>query len=116
MTPRKKPGMVFWATVVVVCLPLLYVASFGPACWAVGRGVLSAEYAAVVYRPIVVATYKGPAWAAGPLCRIAGMTDIGETDGLGELQYAAGYRDVMGGVKVYPVGDLVIPARGNEGK
>ncbi len=32
MTSRKKPGVAFWATVVVVCLPLLYVASFGPVC------------------------------------------------------------------------------------
>jgi hypothetical protein len=34
MTDRKKPGVAFWVTVVVVvCLPLLYVLSFGPACW-----------------------------------------------------------------------------------
>jgi hypothetical protein len=38
MTSRKKPGLVFWATVgVVVALPLL-VASFGPAVWLVSRG------------------------------------------------------------------------------
>jgi hypothetical protein len=30
---RRKPGVAFWATVVVVGLPLLYVLSFGPACW-----------------------------------------------------------------------------------
>ena len=28
----KKPGVAFWATVVVAGL-VLYVASFGPACW-----------------------------------------------------------------------------------
>jgi hypothetical protein len=28
MTDRKKPGVAFWATVVVVSLPLLYVASY----------------------------------------------------------------------------------------
>src|SRR5882672_7949859 len=33
MTDRKKPGVAFWATVVVVAMPLLYVLSFGPACW-----------------------------------------------------------------------------------
>ncbi len=32
MTSRKKPGMAFWATV-VVAVALLYVLSFGPACW-----------------------------------------------------------------------------------
>ena len=29
---RKKPGVAFWATVALVVV-LLYVASFGPACW-----------------------------------------------------------------------------------
>ena len=32
MPDLKKPGVAFWATMVVV-MPLLYVASFGPACW-----------------------------------------------------------------------------------
>src|SRR5215469_16644118 len=31
--PRKRPGVGFWATVVLTAL-VLYVASFGPACWA----------------------------------------------------------------------------------
>jgi len=30
---RKRPGWIFWTTVVVVAIPLLYVLSFGPACW-----------------------------------------------------------------------------------
>jgi hypothetical protein len=30
---HKKPGWAFWATVVAVLLPVLYVLSFGPACW-----------------------------------------------------------------------------------
>jgi hypothetical protein len=34
VTPsRKHPSATFWATVAVVCLPLLYVLCFGPACW-----------------------------------------------------------------------------------
>ena len=36
--PRKKPGWVFW-TVVALMVPVLYVASFGPACWG-GKRVL----------------------------------------------------------------------------
>src|SRR5947207_2224984 len=32
MTGRKKPGVVFWASVVVTAL-MLYPLSFGPACW-----------------------------------------------------------------------------------
>jgi hypothetical protein len=102
-----------WMAVAVAVLPVLYVASFGPACWAVGRGILSAEHAVIVFRPIVVATFKGPAWAAVPLRCVACMTSVGEADGLGELQYVVGYRDVLGGAKVYRVDDLVVPARGN---
>jgi hypothetical protein len=37
VTDRKKPGVAFWASVVVVVLPLLYVLSFGPACWIASR-------------------------------------------------------------------------------
>jgi hypothetical protein len=33
MTDRKKPGVTFWATVVVVCLLVLYPLSIGPALW-----------------------------------------------------------------------------------
>lgn len=32
-TDRKKPGVAFWATVVVVVALLAYPLSFGPACW-----------------------------------------------------------------------------------
>jgi len=32
-TDRKKPGMAFWATVVVVVVLVAYPLSFGPACW-----------------------------------------------------------------------------------
>ena len=31
--PRKKPGWLFWTTVVLVGVPVLYAGSFGPACW-----------------------------------------------------------------------------------
>ena len=36
MTSRKKPGVAFWATV-AFSLPVLYVLSFGPVCWAISR-------------------------------------------------------------------------------
>jgi hypothetical protein len=36
MTSRKKPGVAFWATV-VVALVLAYPLSFGPACWITTR-------------------------------------------------------------------------------
>jgi hypothetical protein len=93
-----------WMAVVVV-VAALYVLGFGPACWAVGRGSWKAEHAAVLFRPLAVLTWRGPAWVAGPLYRIAGMTDIGEADGLGEIQYAAGYREVLGGSRVYRINE-----------
>ena len=52
MTCRKKPGVAFWATVVVV-VPWFYIASFGPA------------RAAYVHRRV-------PEWTYGPM-RIAYM-------------------------------------------
>jgi hypothetical protein len=47
MTDRRKPGLAFWATVVLVMV-LAYVASFGAARWLAGNGLL-------------------PGWLLGPL-------------------------------------------------
>jgi hypothetical protein len=33
----KKPGVAFWATVVVVVVLVAYPLSFGPACWITSR-------------------------------------------------------------------------------
>jgi hypothetical protein len=33
MTDPKKPGLVFWASVIVVVALIAYPLSFGPACW-----------------------------------------------------------------------------------
>lgn len=33
MPPRKKHGWPFWIAVALIALPILYVGSFGPACW-----------------------------------------------------------------------------------
>jgi hypothetical protein len=57
---RKQPGVAFWTTIVVV-VPVLYVLSFGPACWIssrrpVGTGETSARSAKIVsiaYRPMM---------------------------------------------------------------
>jgi hypothetical protein len=37
MTSHRKPTLAFWLTVAVVGLPILYIASFGPACWVTAR-------------------------------------------------------------------------------
>jgi hypothetical protein len=49
---RKKPGVAFWTTVVVVCL-LLYPLSFGPACWLVEEAFVPGRTVAEAYRPLL---------------------------------------------------------------
>ena len=33
MDDRRKHGWAFWLTLALIALPVLYIASFGPACW-----------------------------------------------------------------------------------
>jgi hypothetical protein len=59
MTDRKKPGVAFWATVVVVVVVLLYPISFVPACWISSRVQPSGKAVSLIYRPVL--------WAWGHL-------------------------------------------------
>src|SRR5262245_2006101 len=74
MTSRKKPGVAFWATVVVVAMLVGYPLSFGPACWIAWRASHSAPVIATIYSPLVRAGFRGPApvrralWWWGELC------------------------------------------------
>ena len=54
---KKKPGVAFWATI-VVCLLLAYPLSFGPACWITSRTNTGASAIPVIYRPLT--------WAMSP--------------------------------------------------
>ena len=58
--PRKKPGVAFWATVVVAALAL-YVASFGPACWTASRNRGEHKALLAAYRPLIWCELNGPA-------------------------------------------------------
>jgi hypothetical protein len=64
MTSRKKPGVAFWATVVVVAL-LAYPLSMGPA-WRLSREIGLPEFAQhgvdVFYEPVWWARWNGPEW------------------------------------------------------
>jgi hypothetical protein len=57
---RKKPGVAFWATVVVVVVLVAYPLSFVPACWLVKRGTVPIRPAAIFYRPVVSLVLDGP--------------------------------------------------------
>ena len=53
MTNRKKPGVAFWATVVVVVGLVLYPLSLGPACWTTSHLGTGAWAVSFLYSPIV---------------------------------------------------------------
>src|SRR5436190_1964410 len=49
-----------WTLAAVVGLPVLYVASFGPACWLCEKGILGQKTAWVLYRPWTMTVVCGP--------------------------------------------------------
>ena len=53
-SPRKKPGVAFWATVVVVVLAA-YPVSFGPACWLDSRIDTQTVDIGIPYGPLLSA-------------------------------------------------------------
>ncbi len=50
---RKKPSWTFWAEALLVGLPTLYLASFGPACWLADRRIVAPDRTAAIYSPIL---------------------------------------------------------------
>jgi hypothetical protein len=90
---RNKPGVAFWATVVVTVALIGYPVSFGPACWVCDRGRISKQVMAWIYKPFIVATFNGPEsirrilrkyaeWGAPPWVPIIAYDPIGD-DGHG---------------------------------
>ena len=63
---RKRPGAAFWATVVVVAIPLIYVLSFGPACWITSRSQM--ERLPMIYLPVGWAGMNGPDGLRTAIC------------------------------------------------
>ena len=55
----KKPGVAFWATVVVVLL-VGYPLSLGPACWITSRAKVGGGWVNIPYRPIIRLWEVGP--------------------------------------------------------
>src|SRR5262245_4621476 len=65
MTSRKKPGVAFWATVVVVVVLLAYPLSMGPACWIFwqpGDPPRLGRTLQWTYRPLEWPVEHGPLW------------------------------------------------------
>jgi hypothetical protein len=57
---RKKPGVAFWVTVVVVVTLVAYPLSFGPACWITSRLNFGGQAIPHVYAPIMGIMRNGP--------------------------------------------------------
>lgn len=67
MTPdRKKPGLAFWATMVVVVF-LVYPLSFGPACWITSHVRVGSKAVPSLYAPIIWGWNHGGPALASPL-------------------------------------------------
>jgi hypothetical protein len=74
MTDRKKPGVAFWATVMVASLAALYVLSFGPACWIASRTRTDdAAFFSIAYRPMWWAMHRQVPFVSQSLSLYAGM-------------------------------------------
>src|SRR5262245_54793865 len=61
MTPeRKKPGVLFWATVVVLVALVGYCLSSGPAIWMLSGGYLSIRTVETIYSPLTWIQDRSP--------------------------------------------------------
>ena len=60
MTSRKPPSAALWITVVLVGALAGYPLSFGPACWLADHRIAPIHETAAIYRPILIAAYRGP--------------------------------------------------------
>ena len=61
MSGERKP---VWPRIaaLLIGLPLLYVASFGPACWISDRMQPEGNIVSLVYRPVLWLWINGPDW------------------------------------------------------
>jgi hypothetical protein len=77
MTDRKKPGVAFWATIVVVAGLVGYPLGIGPACWFSSR-LGGTRIVSQVYRPL---TWTAEFTDSDPLMNgIQWYCELGSTD------------------------------------
>jgi len=72
MTDERKP-LWPWMVALLIGLPGLYVASFGPACWAMGLVDSGSAVVSTVFRPMMVLIIHGPAPISDALSRYANV-------------------------------------------
>ncbi len=72
MTDRKKPGVAFWATVGLAGL-VLYVASFGPACWLCEKQRVPTYLAWLAFRPLTWLIVESPHGIGAPIRKYAAV-------------------------------------------
>jgi hypothetical protein len=58
---KKKAGVWPWIVALLIGLPVLYLASFGPAFWITGRLNWGARLVPVVYKPIIFSVQNSEA-------------------------------------------------------
>jgi hypothetical protein len=64
-----------WTMATVVGSPILYVASFGPACWLADRKIISRDWTAAIYSPIFAELrFDDVLWSYGDLCCTGPLT------------------------------------------
>jgi hypothetical protein len=55
MSEERKPAIWPWIVALLIGLPVLYVASFGPACWFCARTQCGNRFVGTAYQPIISA-------------------------------------------------------------
>jgi hypothetical protein len=75
MSDRKKPNWLLLTTAVLL-LPVLYVASFGPACWLADRGWLPKKVVCMAFYPLALIAVRCPPKVAAVLIEYGGENAI----------------------------------------
>ena len=60
MTDDRKKPLWPWTVALLIGLPVLYVATFGPACWLTHRGVVTGRISRWLFAPVECTMIRGP--------------------------------------------------------
>src|SRR5262249_14434636 len=60
MTDERKTRVWSWIVALLIALPVMYVASFGPACWLCENRTLNQQSAWIAFRPLTWLCAHGP--------------------------------------------------------